>query len=276
MSSWCWIVGLWFCLALTGCHSSTSQDSTSAVFQVKEDRVVIASNSKFLQHIEVLSLGNYESREVSFQSIGKMIALSNASNELTGPATTWTELDPGTTGAVHLRLQPEPEGTSYGVTSVPTELVPQIRLHQEVRLKHYRVTEEGWKAEISGIVPTNDSSTFNIVFRVPKGHDLYPGTTCEVAFPLLRAKAIKVPATALLHHGLDEYIWQEIAPNEFAPHKVILVEGSSDEVILSSGITANSKIIGHGAILLKPEIKTILAHNNNEDAHAREVDRHSP
>lgn len=245
------------------------------IIQVSQDKVIIAPQAKFLEHIEIITLGAHEVRRVAFQSVGKMIALSNASNELTGPKTTWAELDPETTKEARLNLKPESEGTAYGVTSVPIDLLKQIRIGHTLRIKHYRVEEDGWQASVVHIVPTADPATEDIVFRIPKGHDLYPGTNCEVKFPLLQTQAVSVPATALLHEGLDEYVWQEVAPNEFVAKKVTLAEGSSDEVILSSGISARSRIIGRGAILLKPEIKAILAYRE-EAKHAQKIDRRLP
>ena len=227
--------------------------------QVKLDRIMIDPTSRFMQHLEILPLGSYEARQVQFQSVGKMIALSSASNELTGSKTTWAELDPSVTQTAQIKLKPEAEGIAYGVTSVSAELAKQTRIGQILHLKHYHVTESGWSAAIVKLVTTNDSATVDVVFRVNNGHDLYPGTTCEVIFPLLQAKAIKVPATSLIHQGLDEYVWQEVATGEFVPRKVTPVEGSPDEVILSSGISEKTKIIGRGAILLKPQIKLILA-----------------
>ena len=241
------------------CACTPPKPESRVQMQIKTNSVVIDPQSYFAKHLEVLSLGTYESRQVQFQSVGKMIAVSNASHDLRGARTIWAELDPSVTRAAQLKLSPENEGVAYGVTSVSAELIKQISLGQGLFLKHYHVVEAGWKASIYKLIPTQDSSTVDIVFRVPDGRDLYPGTNCEVMFPLLHAQAIRVPATSLVHQGIDEFVWQEIAANEYRPQRVTPVEGSPDEVILSSGISEKSRIVGRGAILLKPLIKSILA-----------------
>jgi len=243
-------------VTMSACHSATHE--TSSELQIQNGRVLVPVASPFFKHLEVLALGAYETRSVEFQSVGKLIALANSSNELTGAATSWAELEPAITKSAQLHLGSEPVGTAYGVTSIAAELAKQIHLGQQVRIKHYRVSETGWGATIVRVVPNVDSGTADVVFRVSDGGDLYPGTTCEVRFPLLQAKALKVPATALVHEGLDEYIWQVISPSEFKLEKVTAVEGSSDDVLISSGVLEKSKIVGRGAILLKPLIRKIL------------------
>jgi len=248
-------------LSLAGCSlgfSDSAEKQEENVFQLEPDRVKVDPGSGLLNHLEIIALGTYSSRQVAYQSVGKMIALSTPSDELVGPRTTWIELDSASTHAAHLSLSPEAAGTAYGVTSIPAEFLSQIKSRHSIRVKHYQVAEPGWEGTIVKVLPTADPNTADVVFRVPHGNDLYPGTGCEVKFPLVHAVAVKVPSTALVHEGVDDYVWQELSPGTYAPRKVSLAEGTADEVILSSGISADSKIIGRGAILLKPELKPIL------------------
>jgi hypothetical protein len=245
---------------LTGCHAKNPEKPAGAL-EIKSGILSIPSASPFLKHIEVISLGSYETREVDFQSVGKMIALSNSSNELTGARTTWSELEPALTKKLDLNLIPEEDGSAYGQTSVSGELSNQIRIGQTVRIRHYRVTEGGWTGTIVKLLPSQDPSTVDVVFHINKARDIYPGTTCEVLFPLLHTRSIKVPTQALVHEGLDEFVWLAVGPNQFRPQKVTPVDGSSEEVILAGGVSEKSKVVSRGAILLKPKIKQILQDN---------------
>ena len=245
-------------LFLFGCSRGPLENRVETVFELQSDRIKIDSHSKFLKHLEIISLDSSESRTIAYESIGKMIALSNPSNDLTGPRTQWIELDLETLREAQLILQAEPEGSAYGMTLIPSDFAVQIRRNQPVYVRRYLGLDEGWSASVVKLIPTQDPLFVNVVFRLPIAHDLYPGTNCQVKFPLLQARATRVPSTAVLHDGVDEYVWQEIAPGEFVPHKVALAEGTSDEVILSSGISSQYKIIGRGAILLKPQLRPFL------------------
>ncbi len=61
-----------------------------------------------------------------------------------------------------------------------------------------------------------------------------------------------------MHEETREYVWKEVAPAQFAAQSVSVVDASPTEVAVL-GLSPGDRIVGRGAILLKPLLKRVLA-----------------
>jgi hypothetical protein len=245
-----------------GCTKSAppSDDSENA-YKVEKDQIVVNPKSAFLKHLEVVKTTKTPRGEVAFKTVGQIIALANTSGVLSSSDLSWVELDPDLTRISGLHLKSfanATAGTALGLTSVPAEYAGQIHQGETVDIARYGLKKTDVQASVVNIQPhKDDQGSSYVTFEIPRGQDWYPGTNCEVRFPLLHVQSVGVPTTAILHEGLSEFVMKQTEPGHYKVTPVFIVDETpnSAQVI---GLDIGDSIVGSGAILLKPELHNFI------------------
>jgi hypothetical protein len=244
---------------ITGCNSPESTPPAS--YSVQNDQIIVPDDSPFRKHLEVIKAKAPEHNDVVFNTVGQIIALANSSSALSGTQLSWVELDPTLSAMVgiHLKLfSAAPIGTALGLTTIPSEYKEQIHAGEIVDISRYGLKKSDVHASIIRIEPRpGDKNSSFVVFRINKGQAWYPGTNCEVKFPLLHMQTTTVPTTGILHEGYREFVLKEASPGHFKVQPIFIVDETpaSAQII---GLKNGDSLIGSGAILLKPELHNFI------------------
>lgn len=256
-------------LLSAGCHGVPTPE-TKAAISVAGGRVEVDPQSGFMRRLKIAQASAAPGDAMALRTIGQMLALANPSGALAGSAVSWVELDPALTRQAGLSLGAAGRGTvgiAYGSTWVPLSYAFQMRPGERVEIARYGLRKTSATGTILSIRPAPNLEgrrRAQVVFSIQRGQDWYPGTNCEIVFPLRRNVPIEVPATALIHRDLQEYVMKEVAPGAFLPIEVA-ISGETDRSLYVLGVSADLKagdrVVGQGAILLKPTLEAALAGN---------------
>lgn len=182
-------------------------------YSFSSGELVLKEGSKLLSRLEIVEVGAAAAESAQYRSVGQIIALSNNSGSLTGERVRWVELDAALTAASDLRLDGGlPPGTAYGLTTLPAEYSRRVSPGESVSIIRYGLKGAGTPATIVKVLPRAEGGDHaDVVFRFGSAQDWFPGTNCEVSFPSLQGRPVRVPTTAPVHEGAQEYVWTETA-----------------------------------------------------------------
>lgn len=220
-------------------------------------RLELAPGSKLLSHLEIIAVGNAAAESRQYRAVGQVIALSNASGSLEGERIAWVELDPALSASVGLRLD-GPAGTAYGLTALPAETASRVRPGQRLEIARYGLRGSTVPGRVVAVVPRRAGDRADVVFRFENAQEWFPGTSCEVSFPVLAGRPVRIPTTAPVHEGTSEYVWREVSPGRFEARGVSFIDSTPDEASVL-GLEPGDRVVARGAILLKPLLRGVLA-----------------
>jgi len=167
-------------------------------------------------------------------------------------------LDPKLSRSVGMDFEgsaPKTVGVAYGLTVLPLEYASRLHAGQPVEILRYGLRSSGASGEIANVIVHSDNA--DILFRFYGAQDWFPGTNCEVVFPILRGHPVRIPTTAPVHEGSQEYVWKEVGPNQFEADGISIVDSTPDSVSVL-GVHPGDKIVARGAILLKPLLHSLI------------------
>ncbi len=115
--------------------------------------------------------------------------------------------------------------------------------------------------QINFIAPFIDSTTGNITYRAVidnADHKLLPGQFVHVKVNGMEwSNALYVPQKTLLTGDKGKFVYTLEANNTVTPHPVVAGEWVGENVLITSGITAGTKIAADGLAKLKPGAEVI-------------------
>jgi multidrug efflux pump subunit AcrA (membrane-fusion protein) len=158
-------------------------------------------------------------------------------------------------GADPHMLAREPEGTAIVVADVPEAKVGLVREGQACQARFYAFPGKVFTGKLSSLAPTisKERRTLRVLFELgdPEGR-LRPGMFADVGLGTDARDALMAPTDGVLHVGLGDYVLVEASPGvwKVTAVKVSEVRGSRIETL--HGVKAGDKVLGKGAILLKP------------------------
>lgn len=246
-------------LVALGFHRPGPPLEPPSPFSFSGGRLTLNAGSKILTRLEIVEIGRAAQESRPFRAVGQVIALSNASESLTGEGIGWVELDPQLTASVGLTLDGgDAPATAYGLTSLAAEDAAGVARGQVVEIRRYGSRQGSVSGSVVRLVRRAGGDSVGVLFRFVRAQDWFPGTNCEIDFPSLRGHPVRIPTTAPVHEETREYVWKEVAPAQFAAQSVSVVDASPTEVAVL-GLSPGDRIVGRGAILLKPLLKRVLA-----------------
>jgi cobalt-zinc-cadmium efflux system membrane fusion protein len=191
------------------------------------------------------------------------------------------------------------DGLVLVVADVPERDVAQVRIGQDCRARFFSHRDREFNGQVKSIGPSlsKERRTLRVTFELhdsgkilPPGQSLLPGMFADVGLETRERNVLTVAAEAVLHTGRSDYVLVEMAPGEYAVREIqaggtVLVEldektgkyravdvsdtdslpttgpKKSSEVCVTilSGLSGTEKVVGAGAILLKPVMVKALA-----------------
>jgi RND family efflux transporter MFP subunit len=146
--------------------------------------------------------------------------------------------------------------------NVPETHISQVREGQGCVARFYAYPTRTFDAHVETLssLLTNDRRTMRVLFELSDPDEvLRPGMFAEVGLGTDERQAILIPAEALLHVNLDDYVVAAAGEGTWRPLKVRVGEQHSGSFEVLHGLTAGDTIITRGAILLKPAAMRVLS-----------------
>jgi hypothetical protein len=143
------------------------------------------------------------------------------------------------------------------VANVPEIRMSQVHERQACEVEFYGLPDIVFPAHVEALssLLTQDRRMLRVLFDLKDTKEvLRPGMFGEVSLRTDRRNALLVPADAVLHIGLQDYILVEDQPGEWRVTDVEVGELFHDRFEVLSGLKDGAKIIANGGILLKPAI----------------------
>ena len=241
--------------------ASLGSPKTPPPYSFEDGRLVLAPGSSLRASLQIVAAGEAAGESRAYRAVAQILALSNASGNLTGDRTGWVELDPKLSASAGLRLDgKDVPGTAYGLATLPVELAVRVKAGQRLEIARYGLEKPRVPGRVVRIVARpGGEDRADVVFRFENAQDWFPGTNCEASFPFLTGRPVRIPTTAPIHEGTAEYVWKEVAPGRFEARSVSFVDSSPEEADVL-GLKPGDRIAARGAILLKPLLRRVLAH----------------
>ncbi len=251
-----------------GCARQEDRNNDpESIFSIKAGKIDIDLSSPILKHLETAPVQPSNSQTRDLKVVGQIIALANYSDQLVGSRISWVELDPDLSKSLGFHFDDHmkaPVGEAFGVVSLPEEYLGQLKPYESVVISRYGLLESHTSATVISIQQAKlngvviEGEPIQIVFKLLNGQDWYPGTNCVVSFPMLGARPLVIPSTALLHEGQQEYLLQEVGKGQYIPRPVYVLDTLTDSVLIIGKIAPGETIVSRGSILLKPILHKLL------------------
>jgi hypothetical protein len=156
------------------------------------------------------------------------------------------------------------------VAEVPERAVSRVRLDMKCDVRFYALPDHIYTGRVSAISPviSKDKRVLNVQFIVQDPDRamkleakpvIRPGMFAEIGLGTDRRQALLMPADGILHVGENDYALEETREGTWQIVKVQIGEVRGAEVEVLSGLKQGDRVLGKGAILLKPVVVRALA-----------------
>jgi multidrug efflux pump subunit AcrA (membrane-fusion protein) len=147
------------------------------------------------------------------------------------------------------------ENTTLIVANVPEQKMTLVHDGQActAQLFGYPGRPFAGHVEWIGATVSQDRRAMRVLFHITDTNDLLkPGMFAEIGLGTDKRPALLVPAEAMLHVGSDDYLLVEKSPGVWQIAECVAGEAHGTKMEITSGLAAGQRVIGRGAILLKP------------------------
>lgn len=250
-----------------GCGHEEEQTDPEAIFTVKNGVIGIDTTSPMMKYLETAPVEKSKTGVQDLRVVGQIFALANYSDQLVGTKVSWVELDPELSHSLGFYFGDRTKavvGEAFGFVTLPNEYMNQLKPYETVSISRYGLLASRTMAQVISILPTKihgvevAGGSLQVVFKIVNGQDWYPGANCVVSFPMLGAKPLLLPSTALMHEGRQEYMLQVIGKGFYLPKPVYVLDTLGDSVLVIGKLKPGDTIVSRGSILLKPILHRLL------------------
>jgi len=136
-----------------------------------------------------------------------------------------------------------------------------VRINQGCTARFFAVPNERFEGRVKSIAPTlsTERRTLRLLFTIDDPDDkLRPGMFAEIGLGTDQRDALLVPADAVLHIGRADYVLVADAPDTWRVTEVVVGEALRNDVEILNGLQPGMRLVGSGAILLKPLVMRAL------------------
>ena len=156
------------------------------------------------------------------------------------------------------------------VAEVPERVMGIVKLGMACEVRFYALPNRVFTGKVSGISPviSKDKRVLNVQFVVKDpGGMLRPGMFAQVGLGTDKRQSLLMPADGVLHVEDKDYALVADGPEIWRIAEVQIGEQQgADDVEVLSGLKADDRVLGKGAILLKPVVVRCL--QGTDSAHA--------
>lgn len=145
--------------------------------------------------------------------------------------------------------------------NVPETKISQVHEGQACLARFYAYPDRAFDAHVETLssLLTQERRTLRVLFELNDPDQvLRPGMFAEVGLGTDDREAILVPADALLHINLYDYVFVLAGDGLWKPQQVKVGEQHEGAFEVREGLSEGQTVISRGAILLKPSIDKIL------------------
>lgn len=153
-------------------------------------------------------------------------------------------------------------GTVVVVAEVPEARIADVHEDNSCSAQFYGFPGKSFPGHVGRPAPvlSSEGRSLRVPFELPDAERrLRPGMYAEVALGTDERDALFAPADGLLHIGADDYLIFETSPNTWRAQPVHAGEPMGGRIEILDGGTAGGRVLGNGAILLKPLVVQALA-----------------
>jgi len=254
-------------------------------------------NAKRLDKIRELTAAQYNSQKLAVDRLRKLVATgTEAIRDLTAAEATLMEVQLGgqkdvyeaetaltvssrSRAALERKLLQEGvdpvllESSSPGVSLIMAD-VPELRISlvavgQACAARFYGLPDQVFAGKVRSLAPTLSAErhTLRVFFELNDAADQFkPGMYAEIGLGTDPRDAILVPTDGVLHSGNSDYVLIGAQEGLWRITEVSVGESIDDRIEILKGVREGERIIGNGAILLKPMLVQSL---QNEEADNR-------
>jgi hypothetical protein len=165
------------------------------------------------------------------------------------------------------------------VAEVPERLVDRVKLGMKCEVRFYAWPNRVFTGKVSGISPliSKDKRVLNVQFVVKDAEGaIRPGMFAQIGLGTDKRQSLLIPADGVLHIDERDYALIAAEPGTWQIGEVQIGELHGTDVEVLSGLKAGDRVLGQGAILLKPVIVRCLQSADSPPKAAAAADRRAP
>ncbi len=152
-------------------------------------------------------------------------------------------------------LEKSEAGTVLVVADVPEAKVGLVRENMACTARFFAYPDDLFSGRVGSIAPvvSKERRTLRVFFEVNDSSNLLKaGMFAEVGVGTDRRYVLTVPADGVLHIGDADYVLKDDGGDAWRVVEVKVGESRGQQVEILNGVRAGERVLGKGAILLKP------------------------
>jgi len=165
------------------------------------------------------------------------------------------------TGVDPQLLERAPEGATIVMADVPEAKVGLVAAGQACEARFYGLPETVFPGKVSSLAPTlsGERRTLRVFFELnDRQGRLKPGMYAEIGLGTDPRQTVLLPPDSVLHIGRSDYVLVEAGSGVWQVTEVKVGEQDGTRVEILDGLQGGERVIGNGAILLKPVVVQAL------------------
>jgi hypothetical protein len=147
------------------------------------------------------------------------------------------------------------------VAEVPERAMGRVKLGMMCEVRFFAIPDRVFTGKVSSISPviSKEKRVLNVQFTVKDPDNLVrPGMFAEIGLGTDRRQALLMPADGVLHVGDRDYALLETGSGAWQITEVQTGELRGTNVEVLAGLKAGDRVLGKGAVLLKPTVVRAL------------------
>ncbi len=149
------------------------------------------------------------------------------------------------------------ENTAIVAAEVPEGRIGLAKKGQDCVAQFSALPGESFSGSVRSLSPTisKERRTLRVFFQLsdPQGR-LKPGMFAEIGLGTDVRKTLRIAAEGVLHVGQSDYVLVETKPGDWKITKITTGEQYGSQIEVLDGLRPGDRVIGYGAILLKPYV----------------------
>ena len=147
------------------------------------------------------------------------------------------------------------------VAEVPERAMSRVKLGMTCEVRFFAIPDRVFTGKVSSISPviSKEKRVLNVQFTVKDPDNLVrPGMFAEIGLGTDKRQALLIPADGVLHVGDKDYALLETGSGAWHITEVQTGELRGANVEVLAGLKAGDRVLGKGAVLLKPTVVRAL------------------
>ncbi len=158
-------------------------------------------------------------------------------------------------------LEEVPAGAALVMADVPEVRIGLVAAGQSCEARFYGLPKQRFQGKVRSLAPalSPERRTLRVFFELDDRDDrLRPGMYAEIGLGTDPRESILAPADGMLHIAHADYVLTEAGHGLWRVTEVQVGERAGERVEILDGLADGQRLIGNGAILLKPLVVQAL------------------